>query len=101
MIEPQIDQDQNSVAGEDLLEEVKRHVEREQRWRREGEPSLLRQMAAVGVMGWIVVVPTLLGVLGGRWIDHRWDSGITATGALMVLGLAFGCWSAWRWMHKS
>ena len=98
---PDNDRIDGPVAGEELLQEVKRRAERDQRWRREGEPGLMRQVAAVGVMGWIVVVPTLAGVVCGRWLDQRWDSGITATGALLVLGLALGCWSAWRWMHQS
>ena len=82
-----------------LLEQVRRRAESKQRWRREGDPSFARQLAAVGVLGWIIVVPTLLGVLIGRWVDHWLATGITFTAALLLLGVFLGSWSAWRWMH--
>mgnify|MGYP000988011568 CR=1 FL=1 len=84
----------------DLADEVRRRADRDERARREGEPTLMRQLAAVGVLGWIVVVPLLAGVALGRWLDHRWQGGITFTAALLLLGLVIGCWSAWRWMHE-
>ncbi len=86
-------------SGFDLADRVRRLAERAQRGEREGPPTLMRQLAAVGVLGWIVVVPLLGGVALGRWIDRLWHTGITFTAALMLVGLALGCWSAWRWMH--
>jgi len=83
----------------DLEDAVRRRAERQDRAQREGEPTLAVQLARVGVLGWIVVVPTVLGVLAGRWLDARFDSGLTWTGALLLAGLALGCWSGWRWMH--
>lgn len=84
----------------DLVAAVRRRAWRDEYARREGEPTLMRQLAAVGVLGWIVVVPLLGGVALGRWLDRLWHSGITFTAALLLLGLAIGCWSAWRWMHE-
>jgi ATP synthase protein I len=54
----------------------------------------------VGVLGWLIVAPTLLGMFIGRWLDRATDAGIFWTGALLILGLAAGCWIAWRWMHE-
>ena len=45
-----------------------------------------------------VVVPILIGVLAGRWLDREFNSGLFWTGPLLMLGLALGCWSAWKWM---
>lgn len=87
-------------AERDLLAQVRRRRGRMQRWLHDGEPSLARQMAAVGVLGWIIVVPLLLGVALGRWLDRLMAGGITFTAACLLLGLALGCWSAWRWMHE-
>ena len=86
--------------GPDLAATVRRRAGRDERGRREGEPTLMRQLAAVGVLGWIVVVPLLAGVALGRWLDRLWHGGITFTAAWLLLGLAIGCWSAWRWMHE-
>lgn len=83
----------------DLAGEVRRRAERADRWLRDGDPSLMRQLASVGVLGWLIVVPLLGGIALGRWLDRWLASGITFTAALLLVGLALGCWSAWRWMH--
>ncbi len=101
MTQPPTDHPPQGDADQDLLAQVQRRAARGQRWLRDGDPTLMRQLAAVGVMGWIVVVPTLLGILGGRWLDRLLHTGITCTGAGLMLGLLLGCWSAWRWMHES
>jgi ATP synthase protein I len=59
------------------------------------------QLGQIGVLGWIIVTPALLGIFGGRWLDHRFTTGIFWTAALLMVGVAIGFWSAWRWMHTS
>ena len=82
-----------------FLDAVRRSIERLKRARTEGEPSLSGQLAQVGVLGWIIVTPALLGVFCGRWLDARFHLGVFWTAALLFLGAALGFWSAWRWMH--
>jgi ATP synthase protein I len=48
----------------------------------------------------MVVVPTLVGLFIGRWLDSRFGTGIFWSAPLMMIGLFLGCWSGWRWMHK-
>jgi ATP synthase protein I len=86
--------------GERLDETVERRRERRARWQREGERSLAENLAMVGSLGWLIVVPALAGVLVGRWVDARLDTKVTFTAALLVMGLAAGCWLAWRRMHE-
>jgi ATP synthase protein I len=50
-------------------------------------------------LGWILVTPTLLGIFLGRWLDRMFHSGIFWTAPLLLLGLALGCWSAWKWIN--
>jgi ATP synthase protein I len=82
-----------------LDEAVRRRRERRSRWVREGERSLAENLAMIGVLGWLVVTPTLLGIYSGRWLDRHMDSGIFWTLGLLVLGLTLGCWLAWNRMH--
>ena len=88
-----------SEEPDGLLRSVRQRRARQQRWLHDGEPSFARYLAQVGVLGWMIVVPTLLGIFLGRWIDRGFGTGIFWTGPLLLLGLGVGCWSAWRWMH--
>lgn len=73
--------------------------ERQDRWLREGDMSVGRRLAQIGVLGWIFVVPTLGGLFLGRWLDGWLASGIFWTAPLMVVGLCIGGWTAWKWMN--
>ncbi len=84
-----------------LVEEVRRRGARHRRWLREGDPSVAHRLAQIGVLGWIVVVPMLIGLFIGRWLDGTFRSGLFWTAPLLMLGLALGCWSAWKWMNES
>jgi ATP synthase protein I len=83
-----------------LLREAERREERHKSWLREGDPSVARRLAQIGVLGWIIVLPMLVGIFLGRWLDAALHSGIFWTSPLLILGLALGCWSAWKWMNS-
>ena len=84
-----------------LVKEVRLRHERREAWLREGDMSVGRRLAQIGVLGWIVVLPMLLGVLGGRWLDSHFSTGIFWTAPLMMCGLALGAWFGWKWIHKT
>jgi ATP synthase protein I len=79
-----------------FLRSIDRHAARRAYWLKHGERPLAQNLAMGGVLGWMVALPALAGVLLGRWLDRHLGSGITWTGALIFVGLAFGCWVAWR-----
>ena len=85
--------------GDSLLTETRLRGTRHSRWLRDGEPNVARRLAQIGVLGWMIVVPMLIGVFAGRWIDTKFNSGLFATAPLLMLGAALGCWSAWKWMQ--
>jgi ATP synthase protein I len=88
--------------GQDaLVKGVRLSRERRQRWLGEGDPSVARRLAQIGVLGWIIVVPMLIGVFVGRWLDQTFNSGLFWTAPLLMVGLALGCWSAWKWMGSA
>ncbi len=89
------------MTREPLSEAARRRAERERRGRSEGAVPLGRRLAQVGVLGWIVVVPTLGGAFLGRWIDVRLGTGIFVTAPLLLAGLALGLWSAWKWIDRT
>ena len=83
-----------------MIAAVRQQRERQRKWRREGELSMAQYVGQIGVLGWIIVAPTLIGLFIGRWLDHRLGTGIFWSAPLMGIGVIIGCWSAWKWMHR-
>ncbi len=57
-------------------------------------------LGMMGLIGWSIVIPTLLGAGLGWWIDHRFPTKHTWTLSLLIAGLILGCWNAWQWISK-
>lgn len=57
-------------------------------------------LGMMGLIGWSVAIPTLLGAALGLWLDRRFPGGRSWTLALLVAGLAVGCSNAWFWVAK-
>jgi ATP synthase protein I len=80
---------------------VRLREERRERGEREGERSIWENISMIGALGWLIVIPTLLGALVGRWLDGYFDSGIQFSGTLIFLGVVLGCYLAWRRIGKA
>lgn len=84
-----------------MVEAVRKRSERRRRWLHEGgEPPILHFVGQIGVLGWMIITPGLVALFFGRWLDHRLDTGVFWSAPLLMLGLALGFWSAWRWMNR-
>lgn len=57
-------------------------------------------LGMMGVIGWSVAVPTLIGVLLGVWIDINYPGPISWALTFLFVGLAVGCVNAWYWIKK-
>lgn len=57
-------------------------------------------LGMMGLIGWSVAVPTLLGAALGLWLDEHYPGGRSWTLALLVAGLCIGCLNAWHWVSK-
>jgi ATP synthase protein I len=57
-------------------------------------------LGTLGLIGWSVCLPTLLGAWLGRWLDGRHPGKHTWTLALLVAGLCLGCATAGHWIAK-
>lgn len=57
--------------------------------------SLWSAIAVLGVIGWSVVIPTLIGVAAGVWLDRHYPEPFSWAVSLLIAGLAVGCASAW------
>ena len=84
----------------DLQSAARRSHAREEQGSQNPEPSLARRFGQIGVLGWMIVAPTLLGVFVGHWLDRVLGTGIMLAAALILLGAALGLWFALKWMHE-
>lgn len=91
----------NHDEHDPLVEAARRDAERDRRAKQEGEMSVARRLAQIGVLGWMIVTPTLIGIFIGRWLDGLAHSKLFWTAPLLLLGLGLGCWSAWKWVEKA
>ena len=65
------------------------------RRKKEGPPNVWRSVGLMGLVGWSVVLPMLIGVAVGLWIDRAHPSRFSWTLMLLVAGLVGGCANAW------
>ena len=66
---------------------VRKQQERRKQWLNEGQPSVARFVGQIGVLGWIIVAPTLIGLFIGRWLDHKLGTGIFWSAPLLLSGV--------------
>ena len=57
-------------------------------------------LGMMGLVGWSVAVPTLMGAALGVWVDRRYPGIHSWTLALLILGLVIGCLNAWHWVSR-
>jgi ATP synthase protein I len=57
-------------------------------------------LGMLGLIGWSVCLPTLLGMWLGTWLDKRHAGAHSWTLLLLVAGLCVGCANAWHWIAK-
>lgn len=83
-----------------LADEVGGKAERKLKARRRGAPTVWFGLGMMGLIGWSVAVPTLLGAGLGLWLDAHHPGAHSWTLALLVAGLLIGCLNAWHWVAK-
>lgn len=57
-------------------------------------------LGMMGLVGWSVSVPTLIGAAFGVWLDNRYPAKHSWMLTLLIAGLTIGCVNAWHWVAK-
>ena len=83
-----------------LSQEVGEKAARKLKARRNSAQGVWFGLGMMGLIGWSVVVPTLLGAALGIWLDKHYPGKHAWTLALLVAGLALGCFNAWHWVAR-
>lgn len=83
-----------------MADQIGAKAERKLRARRDGAPGVWFGLGMMGLIGWSVVVPTLLGAALGLWLDSHHPGAHPWSLALLMAGLVLGCLNAWRWVAQ-
>ncbi|MGK7958873.1 MAG: AtpZ/AtpI family protein [Crocosphaera sp.] len=67
---------------------------------RQNKKSIWFVIGMFGMVGWSVVIPTLIGIAIGVWIDTHIPSPYSWTLMLLCIGLFIGCLTAWYWIKQ-
>ena len=54
----------------------------------------------MGMVGWSVAVPSLLGAALGIWLDNKYPQSFSWTLTCLITGLVIGSVIAWYWVDK-
>ena len=87
--------------NEPFARQVRTQVARKLKARTDGTRVVPFGLGMMGLIGWSVSAPTVLGAALGLWLDRHHPGGHSWTLALLVGGLAVGCWTAWRWVARA
>ncbi len=75
-------------------------ADRKLRARRNAGREVWMGLGTMGLVGWSIAVPTLLGAALGIWLDGTHLSQRSWTLAFLIAGLVLGCAIAWHWVAK-
>jgi ATP synthase protein I len=86
------------VSKDNFQDQIEQQARRKLESREQGP---WQDLAAFGMVGWSVALPTILGVGMGVWLDRRWPAEYSWTLMLLALGVMIGCANAWWWVEHN
>lgn len=89
-----------SKGKEAFIRQVGAKEARKLRAQRKAVQTVWMGFGMMGLVGWSVAIPTLLGTALGIWLDKRYPGIHSWTLSLMTIGLFVGCLNAWYWVAK-
>lgn len=87
-------------SEQEMSAQVAAKAQRKRQAQRNPTQGVWMGLGLMGMVGWSVVVPTLVGAALGQWLDRHYPGGRSWTLALLVAGLTLGCLNAWHWVAK-
>jgi ATP synthase protein I len=92
--------DLNKKHVNDLSQQVGKKARRKLKAQRDEHHSVWSGLGMFGLVGWSIVVPTLVGAALGVWLDRHYPQSFSWTLSFLILGLVAGCLLAWQWVEK-
>lgn len=83
-----------------LARKVGTKAERKLRAQRNVNRTVWLGLGMMGLIGWSVAVPTLIGAILGLWLDEHYPASFSWTLTMLITGLFIGCLNAWHWVAR-
>ncbi|PAV11670.1 ATP synthase [Methanosarcina spelaei] len=80
--------------------QIRIKAERKLRAQRHVDRTIWLGLGMMGVIGWSVAIPTLIGAALGLWLDKYYPESFSWTLTMMIIGLFIGCLNAWYWVVR-
>ena len=93
--------EQISQMDDETLSEIGRKAERKMRYRREESSALWFGLGTMGIVGWSVAIPMLLGIALGMYLDEHAPVSFSWVLTGLIGGLILGCLNAWFWIRRN
>src|SRR6478609_12034074 len=93
-------EEQSETGATEFSHQVGAKAARKLKAQRHVTKTVWSGLGMMGMVGWSVAVPTLLGTALGIWLDKHHPGKHAWTLALLVAGLLVGCLNAWHWIAK-
>ena len=85
---------------DELKQRVSKQVDRMQKADKD-RPTLLAQTAYLGTLGFLLVVPVIVGAYLGRWLDGLVEGySMRWTLSLIIIGVAVGGFNVYRFIKE-
>ena len=86
---------ENNFFSDEVARKEKRKLQAQHQ-----KSSAWSGLGMMGMIGWSVAVPSLLGAALGLWLDKRHAQSFSWTLSLLFVGIVTGCIIAWHWVDK-
>jgi ATP synthase protein I len=83
-----------------LARQVGTKAERKLKAQRNVNRTVWLGLGMMGLIGWSVAIPTLLGAVLGLWLDKQYPVSFSWTLTMLIIGLFVGCLNAWHWIAR-
>ncbi|MDY7564243.1 AtpZ/AtpI family protein [Pseudomonas sp. RTC3] len=93
-------EEKKPAKGKAFSEQIGVKAARKLKAQRQVNQTVWSGLGMMGLIGWSVTLPTLLGAALGFWLDKHYPGSHSWTLALLALGLGLGCFNAWHWVAK-
>jgi len=99
-IENRTDEQETKQADEKFVSQIAAKQARKLKAQARVTRTVWSGLGMMGMVGWSVVVPTLLGAALGVWLDNHYPAMHSWMLTLLIVGLTIGCVNAWHWIVK-